>query len=425
MGMTIGGKVLQALEGVTIALDAIKANRVRAALTIMGVAVGVFVVVALSSVVRGINDSFVKDIEAAGPTSFFVYRRNLQAFQAYDGTDDTCPERRNPMITMDEVKALSRLPSIYAITAHVANGMRFRYRDRELNAGIEGYTSNWTQVDGGDIYPGRSFTEAENEAAARVIILNEKLAEKLFGDSDPLEKEVEVEGARLRVIGIYHYTASPMGTPTSAGGGDSPKAIVPWETARRHLNFWMRGNNLIVKPMRGVSVVDATDDVSAAFRSIRGLRPAQRDNFAIITQDRLMGVYNQLFGTFFVVGLALSSVGLLVGGVGVIAIMMISVTERTREIGVRKALGATRATILWQFLVEAVTLTGIGASIGLILGIGVAIGVRTVWPAIPAATPIGAVVSALVVSAFTGILFGLLPAMRAARLDPVVALRYE
>jgi len=425
MGMTMGGKILQALEGVTIALDAIKANRVRAGLTIMGVAVGVFVVVALSSVVRGINDSFAKDIEAAGPTSFFVYRRNIQAFQACDGTEETCPERRNPMITMDEVKALSRLPTIYAVTAHVANGMRFRYRDRELNAGIEGYTANWTQVDGGDIYPGRSFTDAENDAGARVVILNEKLAEKLFGDSDPLEKEVEVNGAKLRVIGIYHYTASPMGTPTSAGGGDSPKAIVPWETARRHLNFWMRGNNLIVKPMRGVSVEDATDDVAATFRSIRGLRPSQRDNFAIVTQERLLGVYNQLFGTFFVVGIALSSVGLLVGGVGVIAIMMISVTERTREIGVRKALGATRATILWQFLVEAVTLTGIGAAIGLILGIAVAIGVRTFWPSIPAATPMGAVVSALIVSAFTGILFGLLPAMRAARLDPVVALRYE
>ena len=155
--------------------------------------------------------------------------------------------------------------------------------------------------------PGRSFTQAENDNAARVVILNAKLAEKLFGDSDPIDKEVEIigNGTRLRVIGVYHYTASPMGTPTSAGGGDSPKAIVPWETARRHLNFWMRGNNLIVKPLKGVDVQTATDDVTATLRSQRGLRPSQRDNFAIITQDRLMGIYNQLFGTFFVVGLAL------------------------------------------------------------------------------------------------------------------------
>src|SRR5688500_7494990 len=269
--------------------------------------------------------------------------------------------------------------------------------------------------------------ESYNDAASRVVSLNEKLADKLFGDSDPIEKEVEVVGlgVKLRVIGVYHYTASPMGTPTSAGGGDSPKAIVPWETARRHLNFWMRGNNLIVKPLAGVTVQDATDEVTALLRARRGLRPSQPDNFAIVTQDRLMGVYNQLFGTFFIVGIALSSVGLLVGGVGVVAIMMISVTERTREIGVRKALGATRGTIVWEFLVEAVTLTSIGATVGLVLGILVAIGIRTAWPAIPASTPVSSIIAALLASAVTGIIFGMLPAMRASRLDPVVALRHE
>jgi putative ABC transport system permease protein len=189
--------------------------------------------------------------------------------------------------------------------------------------------------------------------------------------------------------------------------------------------MWTRGNNLIVKPRAGISTEEAVDDVTAALRGARGLRPSQPDNFAIVTQDRLMGVYNDLFGTFFVVGLALSSVGLLVGGVGVVAIMMISVTERTREIGVRKALGATRGTILWQFLVEAVTLTGIGATVGLVLGILVAIGIRTAWPAIPASTPVSSIIAALLASALTGVVFGMLPAMRAARLDPVVALRHE
>jgi putative ABC transport system permease protein len=167
------------------------------------------------------------------------------------------------------------------------------------------------------------------------------------------------------------------------------------------------------------------DEVTAYLRGRRGLKPAQRSTFDIVTQDKLLATYNKLFGTFFVVGMALSSVGLLVGGVGVIAIMMISVTERTREIGVRKALGATRGTILWQFLVEAVTLTGIGAAIGLIGGVAVAIGVRSIWPAIPASTPMSSIIAALAASAFTGVLFGMLPAMRAARLDPVAALRHE
>jgi putative ABC transport system permease protein len=423
--MRLGSRLLTVLEGVLIALDAIRANKVRAGLTIMGVAVGVFVVVAMASVVRGVNESFARDLEAAGPTSFFIYRRPIQAFRACDGTDETCPERRNPQLTLDEARLLERLPTIRAVTVHLGSGASFRYRDRISRAGLEVYSPNWTEVDGGDIDPGRSFTFAENATAARVIVVNKRLAEQLFGDSDPLDKVIGVNDVDFRVIGIYDYTASPMGTPTSAGGGDSPKAIIPYETARRHLNLWMRGTDFIVRPRAGVSTEEATDDVTAALRAARGLRPSQPDNFAIITQDRLLGVYNQLFGTFFVVGIALSSVGLLVGGVGVVAIMMISVTERTREIGVRKALGATRATILWQFLVEAVTLTGIGAALGLVLGIAVALGVRTMWPAVPASTPASAVAAALLGSALTGIVFGMLPAVRAARLDPVAALRHE
>ncbi|HYW49693.1 MAG TPA: ABC transporter permease [Gemmatimonadaceae bacterium] len=423
--MSLGVRILSVLEGVRIALDALRANKVRAGLTIMGVAVGVFVVVALSSVVKGVNESFARDIEAAGPTSFFVYRRPIGGFQVCDGTDETCPERRNPMITMEEVRMLQRLPRIRSVTSHVATGGTFRYRDRQLNAGIEAYSANWTDVDPGDINPGRSFTSAEYESAARVVILNTKLAQRLFYESDPLDKQVFIDGVAFTVIGIYDYTSSPMGTPSSATDGNDPKAIIPWTTGKNALNMWVLGNNLIVKPRAGVSAEDGVDDVTAALRGARRLRPNQPSNFAIVTQDRLMDIYNDLFGTFFVVGLALSSVGLLVGGVGVVAIMMISVTERTREIGVRKALGATRAAILWQFLVEAVTLTSIGASVGLALGILTAVGIRTVWPEIPAATPLSSIVAALLASAVTGVIFGMLPAMRAAKLDPVTALRHE
>ena len=330
-------------EGVRIALDALRANKSRAGLTIMGVAIGVYVVVAMLSVVWGVNLSFARDLEAAGPTSFFVYRRANFGHRACDGSDDTCPDRRNPAITLNEAAALERLPTLMSVTSHLGSRAPFRYKDRSMRfAGLEIYTPNWTSIDGGDIYPGRSFTDAENANAARVVILNVALAAALFGDSDPLDKMVVVGDQPMRVIGIYRYTASPMGTPTAAAGGDEPKAIIPYETARRHLNQQMRRVDLIVKPRAGVSVEEATDDVVATLRSMRGLKPSAVNNFEIVTQDRLMEVYNDLFGTMFMVMVALGSVGLLVGGVGVVAIMMISVTERTREIGVRKALGATK-----------------------------------------------------------------------------------
>ena len=419
--MRIITSVSQAFEGVGIAFDSLRSNKVRAALTIMGVALGVFVVVAMSSVVKGINESFRRDLEASGPTSFFIYRRPIGGFSRP-------PEwtRSNPGITLDEVRMLERIPTIRAVTAHVGMRAGFRYRDKNIpQAGMEVYTPNWVDVDGGDIYPGRSFTYAENAKGAKVALVNDKLAAQLFGESEPLDKIIKIDNVDFQVIGLYHYTASPMGTPTSGGQGDAPKAIIPYESGKRHLNMWLRGTDLIVKPRAGVSTQEAVDDVTAALRGYRALRPSQPNNFEIITQDRLWSIYTKLFGTFFIVGLALSSVGMLVGGVGVVAIMMISVTERTREIGVRKALGATRWTILWQFLVEAVTLTGIGASVGLALGIAVAIGVRTAWPAVPATTSWGTVAAALGISAVTGVLFGMLPAIKAARLDPVVALRYE
>jgi putative ABC transport system permease protein len=424
--VSVATRVFHALDGVAIAIDSIRANKARAGLTIMGVAVGVFVVVALSSVVRGVNESFARDVAAAGPTSFFVYRRPIDGFQSCDPSDPaSCPERRNPAITNEEALGMGALPSIFAVTQHVSGNSQFKYHDRELTASVEFYTANWTDVDGGDIFPGRSFTQAENSTAASVVVINDQLARTLFAESDPLDKIIVIDGRPFTVIGLYHYTASPMGTPTSGSGGDSPKAIIPLETGRRHMNLYVRGNNLIVKPRDGVAVDEAVDDVTAYLRGHRGLRPRDRTNFAVVTQDKLLATYNQLFGTFFVVGIALSSVGLLVGGIGVIAIMMISVTERTREIGVRKALGATRGTILWQFLVEAVTLTGFGAAVGLVLGVLTTVAVRTAWPSIPASTPLSSVVAALAASAVTGVVFGMLPAVRAARLDPVAALRHE
>ena len=406
-------------EGVTIALDSIRANKVRAGLTILGIAVGVFVVVVISAAVHGINTSVARDLESTGPTTFFVSRFPI-SFEACDGTDDTCKWFRNPPLTMADMDALDRLSTVRTAGARIDMGMAVSYRDkRPTGIQVSGFTGNWQQIDGGgDIYPGRNFTVSEATSGARVAVINDVLATQLFGDSDPLDKMIDIGGQPFKVLGIYHYEASFL------SGGNKGRIIIPIESARKALKARMNDMGIAVIPAAGTDRAEAIDDAIATMRARRGLRPGSDNSFAIITQDQLFDIYNKIFGAFFLVMVVLSAVGLIVGGVGVIAIMMISVTERTREIGVRKALGATRGTILWQFLVEAVTLTGIGAVIGLVLGMLVAFLIKSMTP-IAASVPPMAVVAALLTSAFTGVLFGMIPAARAAKLDPVTALRYE
>ncbi len=421
--MLFANRLYSTLEGVLIAFESIRSNKVRAGLTISGVAVGVFVVVAMSGAVHGIKSSVEKDIAAAGPTSFYVFRRG-DFFENCDGTEDTCPSRRNPPITIREADALRRMPSVSAVTAQLPGSASFKYLDRSLSSTeATGYTADWLETDGGDIVSGRSFTALEAKNAARVAIVNDVMAERLFGASDPVGKTVTANGQPFRVIGVYHSTVSFIGTPTQSPG-DQAKAMVPFETAHRYLDSWLDGVTLVVKPSDGVTRDVVMDETTATLRSLRGLKPGSMNNFAVMGQDGLMAQFNSFTGTFFIIMIALASVGLMVGGVGVVAIMMISVTERTREIGVRKALGATRGTIMWQFLVEAATLTCIGAAIGLSAGAALIAFIRSATP-VQAEIPGGAIVAALAASAVTGILCGLAPAARAARLDPVEALRFE
>ncbi|HEV7991967.1 MAG TPA: ABC transporter permease [Gemmatimonadaceae bacterium] len=406
-------------EGVTIALDSIRANKVRAGLTILGIAVGVFVVVVISGAVHGINASVAKDLESTGPTTFFVSRFPI-SFEACDGTEETCKFFRNPKLTLDDVATLERMPSVRTAGGRLDTQRQINYKDRRVTGvSVSGFTGNWQQIDGGgDIFPGRNFTNNEAVSGERVVVINDELATQLFGESDPLDKTIELGDQPFKVLGVYHYQASFL------SGGNKPRAIIPIEAARKHLKTSWADIGIAIIPATGTTRATAIDDVIAVMRARHALRPGAENDFAIITQDQLFEVYNKIFGAFFLVMIVLSAVGLIVGGVGVIAIMMISVTERTREIGVRKALGATKGTILWQFLVEAVTLTGIGAIIGLVFGTLVTFLIKATTPVAASVPPI-AVVAALLTSCVTGVLFGMLPAAKAAKLDPVVALRYE
>ncbi len=416
--MNIGIRLHNLGEGVFIAFDAIRANKIRAGLTILGIAIGVFVVTAMSAAVHGINAGVSASLAAAGPTTFFVSKWPM-AITSCDGSADSCPWRSNPPLTIAETERLNRLPGIQAAMAHVGTTASFKYKDRELpSASVDAYTPDWTDVDGAVIDPGRSFTRAENANASNVVLINDKMKERLFGESDALGKQISVNGRPFTIIGIYTQPGNVF------DGGFGSKAIVPIETARRRLNASVRWMDLTVKPYDGVNQDEAIDAVIAELRTGRGLKPAAENTFYVNTQEKVMELYDQIVGVFFLVMIVLSAIGLMVGGVGVVAIMMISVTERTREIGVRKALGATKGIILWQFLVEAATLTLIGALVGLAVGGGLTWAIRTFSP-IQASIPPLAIVAAVSVSALTGIIFGMLPAIRAASLDPVEALRYE
>ena len=320
---------------------------------------------------------------------------------------------------MAEADRIRVLPTVQTLVVSEGTSRSVDYRNRTINrVSISGRSTAWPLVVGGDIFPGRSYTDLEYQSSARVVVVNAALAAEILPGVDPIGKRVKIGGEPFTVIGVHRPP------PDLFGDGKRSRAYVPYSSFKKHVRqsgFW---TEFLVKPVETVAVSQAIDDVTAALRSIRGLRPAEPNNFDIVTQDKFLDVWNQLTGVFFVVMIALSSVGLMVGGVGVIAVMMISVTERTREIGVRKAMGAKRREILWQFLVEAATLTLVGGAVGMVVGGVVTMLVNALTP-LPAEVPMMSVVAALAMSILTGIAFGLYPAAKAARLDPVEALRHE
>ncbi|MDO8500269.1 MAG: ABC transporter permease [Gemmatimonadaceae bacterium] len=406
-------------NNVAIALDTLRANKMRSGLTILGVVLGVSTVMMMAAIVQGIKDQIVSTIEIAGPTTFYV----VKVFSNTPVNPDRLPAwiRIRPDLREAEAWRIQTLPEVsYAAIWGQTQG-RLEYKGvRTQSLLINGADDRFVEIQGGDLITGRWFTRSELVSGSAVVVLEEDAARKVFGAESVLDKQVRIGGRPMTVIGLYQKAGNIFEPPGQAIG-----AIIPYATLDHQ--FRLDKTNAVfipVKPRKGVTAAQAQEAVTIALREIRGLRPADKNNFDMITQDQILDTFNKITGIFFLVMIVLSSVGLMVGGIGVMAIMMVSVTNRTREIGVRKAMGATQREILLQFLVEAATLTGIGGFLGIVVGLTLG-RLVTAFMNIDAGIPVALTLIAVSVSVGIGIVFGMIPARRAARLDPIEALRYE
>ena len=406
-------------ENMRLALEALRVARLRAALTILGVVIGVATVMTMASIVQGIRNQIVSTIEVAGPTTFYV----LKKFSQTPLNPDALPRdvRIRPDLSEAEAARIRRLPDVGYAALWAQTLARLEVEGaRTQPMAVFGADDGFPRIQGGELVAGRWFTRAELLGGGAVVVLQDETARRLFGELTPLGAWVRIGGRPARVVGLWEEPGNIFAPPGQAVG-----AVVPYRFLDRQ--FALDRTNALwipVKPREGVRVAVAQEAVLTVLREMRGLRPGQGNTFDLITQDQILDTFNSVTSVFFLVMLVLSGIALLVGGIGVMAIMTVSVTSRTREIGVRKALGATRRDILLQFLVEAATLTGIGGVVGVVVGLllgRLAAGALDVAPAVsPAITAV-----AVVVSVGIGLLFGLLPAQRAARLDPIEALRHE
>jgi len=406
-------------EGIGIALDAIRANKLRSGLTILGVVIGVSTVMAMASIVNGIRGQIINTIEVVGPTTIRVFR----FFSSTPVNPDALPRevRIRPKLEATEARAIAALPGIAYGAIWVVVLERLEYgAARTQPTVVYGTDERFMEILGGGITDGRTFTPTEVRSGRAVVILELEAADKVFGRVNPLGKTMRVAGRPFTVVGLYRKPENIFQPP-----GQEISAIVPYETAKRFFRYDdVNSLVILVKPVPGVSVDRAMDLITVQLRKMRGLRPADPNTFDMVTSDQVLGLFDRLTGVFFLVMIVLSSVALMVGGIGVMAIMLVSVTDRTREIGVRMALGATRREILWQFLVEAATLTMIGGVIGVCVGLGLGQVLKALLQ-LESPVPLWSAGLATTVSIVIGLVFGLLPANRASKLDPVEALRYE
>jgi putative ABC transport system permease protein len=411
-------------ESVLLALDTLRKNKLRSGLTILGISIGISTVILISSAISGLNGNIDQFVKSLGTNDLWVFR-----FEPF-GRRPTTEELNRKQLTYEDGIAMRKLPYVAAVDPGLTyQNFQTGLGSVSIKAGshkisntiLNGSTSAVKETQDIELIEGRMWTESEEERSAKVVVLGHDAAEDLFPDGSPIGQDIECEGSVFTVIGVLDTQAQPFG---SGRNTQDNSAYFPLPTFRQlHpelKDFW-----ITVKyddPPHKALVVE---EIRELLRVRRGVRLEQDDNFAIFGPDSLTRIWNSLTGGLFLFMVSVSSVGLMVGGVGVMNIMLVSVTERTREIGVRKAIGATKKNILLQFTLEAVTLCVVGGVIGILAGALFTLILHYAVSFLHAALSPAWVLIAFGVSCLIGLVFGIYPAWKAASMDPIEALRYE
>ncbi len=414
--------VTQQREAFGMAIDTLRSNKLRSGLTTLGIVIGVMTVIVISSVINGLNNNVSALVESFGTNILWVTRLPVI------GVRPTAEMLSRKYLTFEDVEAIRLLPHVVAAGASLRyqNPTAFnsglgtaKYRGRKAeNLIIAGDDAANARVYDQKVAEGRFLTQADQDRAADVTLLGHDTAEDLFEGEDPIGKDITIEGRTFTVIGVMEKQKQPFGS-----GKNPQDNLVQMPVTTFHklhpevLDYWV---SVKYDDQKNRPIVE--DEIRELLRRRRKVPNTADDNFVISGADSLTKLWSQITGSLFFLMLGLSAVGLMVGGVGVMNIMLVSVTERTREIGVRKAIGATRGTIMLQFTVEAVVLCALGGVLGVVLGAGLSLLIKL---AISAQVGVWWVVAALLCSCGIGLVFGIYPAWKAATLNPIEALRYE